>query len=93
MHRARELAKVASEINDAAIVANYELGRLALRLGDDPAWAATELKPAAAYFNVVVSAPESPYRPSAEQHLQWLRNHQALLAQAGRLPGHDTRPQ
>ncbi len=93
MDRARELAKVASEINDAAIVANYELGRLALRLGDAPAWAAAGLKPAAAYLKVVVNAPESPYRPSAEQHLRWIQNRQALLAQASRLPEHDTRPQ
>ena len=65
--RAEALAAVAAEANDGAVAANYELGRLALRLGDKPAWRRRKLKSAVEYFKLVASAPDSPYRPRAER--------------------------
>ncbi|MCK4627238.1 MAG: hypothetical protein KAV00_18135, partial [Phycisphaerae bacterium] len=70
--RAKQLSELAGEINDAAIVANYELGRLALRLEGTPAWSKMNLKPAGHYFRIVKSAQDNPYRISAEQHLAWI---------------------
>jgi hypothetical protein len=70
--RAKQLSQLAGEINDAAIVANYELGRLALRLEGTPMWSKMNLKPAEHYFRIVKSAQDNPYRISAEQHLAWI---------------------
>jgi hypothetical protein len=53
----------------AAIQANYELGRLALRLADTPGWKENGLRPAAEYFQAVVAAQENPWTASASQHL------------------------
>ncbi len=70
--RAEQLSQLAGEINDAAIVANYELGRLALRLERMPAWSKMNLKPAEHYFRIAKSAQDNPYRISAERHLAWI---------------------
>jgi hypothetical protein len=70
--RAPQLAQLAGEINDAAIVANYELGRLALQMEGTSAWAEMNLKPAKHYFKIAQSAQDNPYRISAERHLAWI---------------------
>ena len=66
--RARKLAEVAQTGHDAAIMANYELGRLARRPGnsDSPAWREAGLHDAAYYFNQVKSAPANPYQAAAD---------------------------
>ena len=66
--RAGALTALAQEVNDSAVVANYELGRLTMLRGP----VSPTLKTAQEYFKVVVSAPLSPYREPAEQHLAWL---------------------
>ncbi len=70
---ALKLSQPAGEVNDAAIAANYELGRLALRLADTPDWSKMKLKTAEYYFGVVKSAQESPYLPAAKQYLDRLK--------------------
>lgn len=72
MDRAAALDTAASEVNDAAIIANYELGRMALRLGKSPEWTGRGLRPAEEYFRIVVNAPESPYSAMARQDLSLL---------------------
>ena len=72
LDRARQLSRLAGEIDDAAIAANYELGRLALRLEKTPQWSKMNLKSAEHYFKVSESALDNPYRTSAEQYLTWL---------------------
>jgi hypothetical protein len=73
--RARKLAEVAQTGHDAAIMASYELGRLAMlpANGDSPAWRQAGLRDAAYYFNQVCSAPANPYQAAAREHLDWLR--------------------
>ncbi|MDY7010036.1 MAG: hypothetical protein SVV80_04705 [Planctomycetota bacterium] len=72
LDRAMQLSRLAGEIDDAAIAANYELGLLALRLEKTPAWSKMNLKTAEHYFKVSKSAQDNPYRTSAEQYLIWL---------------------
>lgn len=72
LERARQLIPLAAEVNDAAIIANYELGRLGVRLQDDPAWKEMALKPADAYLKEVINARPNPYQASAQRHLQRL---------------------
>jgi hypothetical protein len=72
--RAARLKPMAGTLSDAAIVANYELGRLAIALDDLPAWRQAGLRGAAEYFQVVVSAPENPYQGPAARHLAWLEH-------------------
>jgi len=67
--RAMKLRHLADGTDDAAIIANYELGRLGMMLADDPAWEVMDLASAETYFRIVISAPENPYRPSAERYL------------------------
>ena len=89
MGRAWELSGLAEELNDGAIVANYELGRLALRLGGERAWAEADLKGPADYFKVVVNAPDNPYRGPAERHLAWLAHREAVVATAPPTEAHE----
>ncbi len=72
LDRALQLSRLAGEIDDAAIAANYELGLLALRLEKTPEWSKMNLKTAEHYFKVSKSAQDNPYRTAAEQHLTWL---------------------
>lgn len=72
LDRALQLSRLADEIDDAAIAANYELGLLALRLEKTPEWSKMNLKTAEHYFKVSKSAQDNPYRTSAEQYLTWL---------------------
>lgn len=70
--RAAALAELAAQPNESAIAAKYELGRLAIHNGHDPAWADVKLQPAETYFRQVIDSPDSPYRLPAEQHLAWI---------------------
>ena len=70
--RARELRPLAEapSTDDAAVQANYELGRLvtqerALRLQEG-------IRPAAVYFRRVIEAAPNPWRRQAEEALAWL---------------------
>ncbi len=72
LDRAVELSQLATKVNDAAILANYELGCLAVRLGSTPGWSAKHLKPAEYYFKIVKNAQENPYITAAEKQLKWL---------------------
>lgn len=73
--RACKLAEVVQTGHDAAIMACYELGRLAMlpANGDSPAWRKAGLQDAAFYFNQVCSAPANPYQTAAREQLGWLR--------------------
>jgi hypothetical protein len=70
--RARRLLELADGLTDAAIQANYELGRLVLqarglqqRIG--------ELESPEYYFRLVSrEAPVNPWQEAAERHLKWL---------------------
>ena len=63
-----ELAK--DERTDAAIVANFELGKLALRTAGDPAVLLIEgLKTPMEYFQQVIDSPPNPYRQKAAEML------------------------
>ncbi|KKK80142.1 hypothetical protein LCGC14_2826440, partial [marine sediment metagenome] len=79
LRRAEALAALAEEVNDAAIVANYELGRLAFGMAGQRAWRGRKLKGAEEYFKVVVTAPDSPYRALANRHLRWLARRKEAL--------------
>jgi len=72
LDRAEALAEIAGGLGDAAIVANYELGRLGWRIGDSSEWTKRKLKDPAEYFKLVTSAPDNPYRVPAERHAAWL---------------------
>jgi hypothetical protein len=79
MERAIRLAKIAERVyengqlkNEAAVEANYHLGKLALRLGGEPAWSANKLKTAREYFEVVMAVPGNPYIEAAKGDLAWL---------------------
>ena len=72
LKRAVKLSGVTGGLGDAAIIAHYELGRLAMRYGNRPDWDVRQLKSAEQYFAVVRQARENPYKASAEQHLAWL---------------------
>jgi len=68
------------ERTDAAIVANFELGKLALRTAEDPAIVLiTDLKTPQEYFQLVIAAPPNPYRQKALE----------LLASRAERPGPD----
>lgn len=72
LKRAVKLSGLTGGLGDAAIIAHYELGRLAMRYGNRPDWDVRQLKSAEQYFAVVRQARENPYKASAEQHLAWL---------------------
>ena len=56
--------------SDAAIEANYELGRLAMRTAEAPALPLVEnLRKAEDYFRAIQAAGPSPWRALAEEHL------------------------
>jgi hypothetical protein len=60
--------------SDAAIEANYELGRLAMRTGQAPALPLVEnLKKPQEYFELVTSAPPNPWQHPAWEHLASLK--------------------
>ncbi len=71
--RAVALRPLAEEVKDAAIAANYQLGRLAMKLGHTPAWRVMKLKTAREYFKIVEGAVKNPYQPMAAEHLKWLQ--------------------
>lgn len=77
LERARKLTPVTAGLKDAAIIANYELGHLAMRHGSDPAWAAKGLKAAEHYFNIVRAARRNPYKALAEKQLARLAAREA----------------
>jgi hypothetical protein len=56
-------------VDDSAIIANYELGRLATRLENSQGWLARGLKSAEFYFSVVCGTRDNPYKAPAQQHL------------------------
>lgn len=59
---------------DAAIEANYELGRVALRTSEAPAIGLLEkLRKPESYFKVVVAARPNPWQELARRQLKWLR--------------------
>lgn len=61
------------ERQDAAIEANYELGRLAMRTAEAPPIRLIEkLKTPQEYFRKVTQAPPNPWGPLAEERLTWL---------------------
>ena len=72
--RAGKLAEVARTGHDAAIMAWFELGRLAMlpANGDSAAWREAGLRDAEFYFDQVCSAPANPYQASAREHLDRL---------------------
>ncbi len=64
--RAEMLIQLARERTDAAIVANFELGKLALRTAEAPAITLTRgLKTPEEYFRTVIAAPPNPYQQKA----------------------------
>ncbi len=75
--RARRLVELAGGLTDAAIQANYELGRLqfqARQLQER----VPGLKSARYYFNLVAhEAPPNPWQDVAGQHLKWLQRQQS----------------
>ncbi len=68
--RVEALIALSRELNDAAIEANYELGRLVLQkpqLRKRP-----DVSPAETYFKRVTGAPVSPFIEPAADRLKWL---------------------
>lgn len=56
---------------DAAIVANFELGKLAMRTAEAPAISLVNgLKNPEEYFQIVIAAPDNPYREKAAKLLE-----------------------
>ncbi|MCD6378742.1 MAG: hypothetical protein J7L99_07835 [Planctomycetes bacterium] len=72
LDRAIKLSHLANQVNDAAILANYELGCLAVQFSKTPAWTNNHLKSADYYFKVVKNAQENPYIAAAEKQLRWI---------------------
>lgn len=74
--RAEMLIQLArDERTDAAIVANFELGKLALRTAEAPAIGLVEgLKTPEEYFRIVMAAPPNPYQQKAAEMLASLAN-------------------
>ena len=90
LDRALQLSSLAGEIDDAAIAANYELGRLALRLEKTQAWSKMNLKTAEHYFKVSKSAQDNPYRTLAEQYLTWLAGRKQAPEAPATMPNRST---
>ena len=69
--RAEMLIQLArDERTDSAIVANFELGKLALRTAEAPAIGLVEgLKTPQEYFRTVIAAPANPYKRRAAELL------------------------
>jgi len=69
--RADQLIQLAKEERtDAAIVANFELGKFALRTAEDPARVLIkDLKTPEEYFRLVIGAPPNPYEQKAAELL------------------------
>jgi hypothetical protein len=73
VQRARRLRELAEGLTDAAIQANYELGRLLLQ-APHLRQRIPQLKPADQYFRLVSrEAPVNPWQDAAAQHLRWLQ--------------------
>ena len=73
VQRARRLRELAQGLTDAAIQANYELGRLLLQ-APYLKERVPQLKPAGEYFRLVSrEAPVNPWQDAATQHLRWLQ--------------------
>lgn len=72
--RARALIALAEdELTDAAVEANYELGRLLMQSARAPGLGLLEgVKPPREYFRLVIAAPPNPWQPLAEAQLDWL---------------------
>lgn len=70
---------------DAAIEANYELGRLTMRTSEAPALPLVEnLRQPEEYFRAIQAASPSPWKPLAEEHLA------SLSRRAGSAPAAST---
>ncbi|MFA6134254.1 MAG: hypothetical protein WC869_09605 [Phycisphaerae bacterium] len=68
--RAEMLILLAQRDSDAAVQANYELGRLAMRTSEAPALPLVpNLKKAQAYFEIVASAKPNPWQAIVREHL------------------------
>jgi len=69
------------ERTDSAIEANYQLGHLALRTREAPALGLVEkLKNPRAYFQLVVAAPDNPWRDLAAYQLAALKTPDAATS-------------
>ena len=68
--RASKLAELANQSCPAAILANYELGRLAVKLQNQPDWKARGLKEPSFYLEFVCNAPDNPYKSAAHELLK-----------------------
>lgn len=75
------MALAADERTDAAIAANFELGKLALRTAEAPSIGIVVkgLKPPEEYFRIVIAAPQNPFQAQAAEFFASLRS-----ADAGR---------
>ena len=87
--RALKLLRLADGTDDAAIMASYELGLLAMRLQRDPGWEVMGLASASKYFKIVVRSVDSPYAPAAKRHLRRLAG--AGGPEEQRIPAHGRR--
>lgn len=69
--RAETLITLAKDVRtDAAIVANFELGKLAMRTAEAPTISLVKgLKNPEEYFRIVIAAPDNPYRNKAAELL------------------------
>jgi hypothetical protein len=69
--RAEMLVQLArDERTDAAIVANFELGKLALRTAEAPVINLVDgLKTPEEYFRIILAAPPNPYQQKAAEML------------------------
>ncbi len=63
------------ERTDAAIVANFELGKLAMRTAEAPdiSRIVKGIKKPEEYFRIVIASPENPYQPKAAELLAGLQ--------------------
>jgi len=62
------------ERTDAAVEANYELGRLTMRKAEAPALPLVPgMKNPEAYFKLVVAAPANPWAKLARRHMDWMK--------------------
>mgnify|MGYP001488237628 CR=1 FL=1 len=63
------------ERTDAAIIANFELGKLAMRTAEAPdiGRLVKGLKTPEEYFRIVIAAPENPYQQKAAELLASLQ--------------------
>ncbi len=69
------IAIAADERTDAAIEANYELGRISMQTAQTPMISLVEnMKVSEEYFEIVIAAPPNPWQERAGDNLKWLRS-------------------